>query len=532
MSNFLQQFFSRTTAYVLLALLLTHVLAAVVQHTVWVWIPLGLIGLGTLALSYKRLDLGLAVAFLEIFIGGHGHLFDVDVAGFSVSVRQVIFGAVMLAWAAQVTFVKLKPQFIAHRDWPLAIIASAILLGTVIGFATNDVQAAFDDMNSYLLLAYVLPMISVTWTVERKRLLLQTLAVAAVWISLTTLLYLYGFTHLPGLLSHELYTFVRDARLAEVTLQTSGRGISLLGQQPWYFRVFQQSQAIALIFELVLVAGSLALWREAQEKLPKWLWALHVLGVATIIASLSRSFWLGGIAAFLLILGYLALTRFKVVMIVKRHVQFAVVLVISVVALWLLVAIPLPPRPDLSDSSFYRGPDDSSREVAVSSRWNLLGPMVLEIKQHPLLGSGFGETVTFISDDPRLRAVDPTGAVTAYRFEWGYHDVWLKMGILGLMGYLWFLVTTLTVTLEAVRNRDEQAWLMIGLTAGTLMLYVAHIFSPYLNHPIGLGYLIFTLPFLPWAQSPSSTATAHKTVHAAPFSLAKAKTSVAYKQTG
>jgi hypothetical protein len=28
------------------------------------------------------------------------------------------------------------------------------------------------------------------------------------------------------------------------------------------------------------------------------------------------------------------------------------------------------------------------------------------------------------------------------------------------------------------------------------MLYVTHIFSPYLNHPLGLGFLLFIVPFI------------------------------------
>jgi hypothetical protein len=37
----------------------------------------------------------------------------------------------------------------------------------------------------------------------------------------------------------------------------------------------------------------------------------------------------------------------------------------------------------------------------------------------------------------------------------------------------------------------------VSLFAGLITLYVTHVFSPYLNHPIGLGYLLFLLPFLP-----------------------------------
>lgn len=504
MQDFIQQFFSRKTVGVLSGLLVIHIIAALVQDTVWAWIPLVAIGFGVVVASYKKLEWGLALAFLEIFIGGHGHLFDVDVAGFSLSIREVIFAIVMSVWFIQLLQKRLRPEFIGHRDWPLAVIALAVLIGTVIGFATNDLSAAFDDMNGYLTLLYFFPMISLPWTSEQRRLLLQTLAVAAVWVAGTTIVYLFAFTHLPGKASHELYTFVRDSRLVEVTLQTSS--------YTWYFRVFQQSQAIVAAFELLLLSATLLLWKTKQESLPRGLVALHVLMIATILASLSRSFWMGCAVAFVLLFGVAVVTRPVIKTLIKRHVQLGLMTLCAIIVL--IVAVIVPPRPNLSDSSFYKSQSDNTREVAVSSRWNLLGPMVQEIKANPILGSGFGETVTFISDDPRLRAVNPTGEVTAYRFEWGYHDLWLKMGILGLFGFGWLFVTIMAVTIESIQRRDAQMWLTVGLAAGTVMIFITQIFSPYLNYPLGLGYLIFMLPFLPWTREPAPAAVMEKTAPA------------------
>lgn len=529
MKNFGQQFFDKRLGWVMLGLLLTHLAAALTQASAWSWLPLGAIAIFAAYVSYRKLEWGLALAFLEIFVGGHGHLIDVSVSGFSLSVREVLFGVVMAVWAIQIAQGRVRPKFIAHRDLPLLALGGAVVLATVVGFLQNSPGNAFDDMNGYFTLLYFFPFISITWTNENRRLFLQMFAVAATWVGMTTLVYLYAFTHLPGLASHVLYTFVRDARLAEVTLLTSGRGIQLLGSSPWYFRVFEQSQAISVAFELLLLAATFFLWREPQEKVPKGLWAMHALLIATILASLSRSFWMGSVAAFGLIILLLSLSRPKVVTLIKRHAQLGVTTLVAALTLFVLVAAPLPPRPDLSESSFYKGKDDNTRGVAVSSRWNLLGPMVSEIKAHPLLGSGFGEEVTYISDDPRLRAVDPTGEVTTYRFEWGYHDIWLKMGLLGLFGFGWFFVTVISVAFESVYRRDAQAWITVGLTAGLVMLFVANIFSPYLNHPIGLGYMLFLLPFLPW-EAVRRPDEAVESVPRQTFQLKATAPSVAYKQ--
>lgn len=530
MLDFVRQFYDKRVWWAFAGLLLSHLIAASVQGSAWAWVPLIVIGGGTVILSCYKLEWGLAVAFLELFVGGHGHLIDVDVRGFLVSIREVIFAAVMLAWLMLLFWKRQKPEFVSRRDLPFALLALAVLIAAVKGLSTNELGAAFDDLNGYLTLAYFFPIISLRWEAAQRRLFLQTLAVAAIWISATTLLYLYAFTHLPGLASHELYTFVRDARLAEVTLQTTGPVVDYLGNSPWYFRVFQQAQAIVVAFELLLITATLALWREQRAQMPSIVAALHLLMISTILASLSRSFWIGSIAGFATILGLVCLTRPVITTLIKRHFQLAGLSLAAAFILFVIIAIPIPTRPDLTESSFYKGSDEHTREVAVSSRWNLLPPMLAEIWHDPIFGSGFGETVTFISDDPRLRDMNISGEVTTYRFEWGYHDIWLKMGLPGLLSFSWLLITVLAAGLESVRRRDEHVWIVIGLVAGVMMIFVTHIFSPYLNHPIGLGLIMFSLPFLPFAQRQTLVSESKHTRHLTQVPINTPTAGVAFKR--
>ncbi len=531
MTNFVRQFYDKRMWWVLLATLVMHLVAAFLQHSPWALIPLVGFGIGTLALTVWRLEWGLALALFEIFIGGHGHWLDADVAGFSVSIRMVLFLAVMAGWGILLLQRKVKPLWLQHRDLPIALIALGIAVGALQGFLTNSPRDAFDDMNGFLTLFYFFPMISVRWDPYRRRLLLMTLFAAGIWIALTTLALVYGFTHLPGEASHLMYTFIRDARLTEVTLLTSGRLIEFLGSTPWYFRIFQQSQLVVVILELLFLAATVRLWREKDAQVPIFVWLTHILFCATIIASLSRSFWLGAAAGAGIVTILALLSKISVFTITKRYLATGIAVALAGLMFVLLVALPIPPRPDLSDSSFYKPKDDNTRELAVSSRWNLLNPMLKKIIAEPIIGSGFGETVTYISDDPRLRAIDPTGEVTTYRFEWGYHDLWLKMGILGLFGFGWFLVTTLTVTWEAIRRNDNHLWLMIGFSGGLVALYVVHVFSPYLNHPIGLGFLVFLLPFFPWAEVKSAQAEDILEASATPnMSVVRPTAGIAFKR--
>lgn len=487
----LKQFFDKRMLPVFGGLLGIHILAFFLQHSAFNAIPLAFAFVAVLVLSYRSLPLGLMVAFLEVFVGGHGHLMDVDVLGFSLSIRMVLFAAVMLAYGALLVTRKVRPSFVLSRDLPWLLLFLAIALGGVVGLLTNAKGPAFDDFNSYLSVLYFFPVISVSWSSENRRLLLLTLSTAAVWVSLSTLVTLFAFTHLPGDILRELYVFLRDARLAEITILTAPDLLTaFFPTGAWYFRIFEQSQFVVLAFELLFAAGTLMY--AGREKLPWQVYAVHALMLGTLFASMSRSFYLAMfVSAIVLLIGTLY-AKVPLKMIAIRSILIGFTKVFAILCLWLLVIFPIPFRPDFTETPFYKGGDGADRDVAVSSRWNLLPPMMAEIFASPIIGSGFGEEVTFVTNDPRIRAINPSGEYTTYRFEWGYQDLWLKMGILGLLGFIAYAASI------AYAVKNNFSWISFGLATGVFALFVTHVFSPYLNHPIGLTFMVFVLPFLAW----------------------------------
>ena len=424
----------------------------------------------------------------------------------TLGIRQGIFVAIMLGTLYHIVVKHIRPVFVAERDLPFIFLAIAIVLGTISGFARNSMSAAFDDMNGYATFAYLLPVAMIVWTQEAKRVLLWTFALGATWVATSSMVLLYAFTHLPVQGIWALYGFVRDARLAEVTILSGPAWlVGTLINGPWYFRIFEPAQFTVITFTLVLFG---ALMFVAKEWKTRWMIAIPMtVMLAVDIAGQSRSFWLGLLAATVVLGVMLIAGKTSVKEIIKIKAVGAVTVLVAVLSLWVLVVVPIPPRPDLTNSPYYKGDSDDTRELAVSSRWNLLGPMMTEIGKNPLWGSGFGTPVTFISDDPRIRAMNGTGEWTTYRFEWGYQDIWLKMGVPGLLAFGWYLLTILRVAYRSFVDREETRWLTMSLASGIIALFVAHIFSPYLNHPIGLGFMVFVLPFFVWKNMPLPTMT-------------------------
>ena len=176
--NIQKQFIGKLTWVALVSVIATHFIAIFARGTTFELPILILVGAAVFILSWKKLEYGLYAGFLEIIVGGHGHLLDAELLGLSLSLRMTVFGAVMLVWGIKWLKRDVRPEFLVFRDAPWAVLAVAIFLGTVIGFLRNDASAAFDDMNGYLTIAYLLPLVSIKWDQKKKRQLLQILSLA------------------------------------------------------------------------------------------------------------------------------------------------------------------------------------------------------------------------------------------------------------------------------------------------------------------------------------------------------------------
>ncbi|MFH1767079.1 MAG: O-antigen ligase family protein [Patescibacteria group bacterium] len=505
MNSFTKQFIGPWTWRVIIGALVIHILAFFFRETV-IELPLLLLfGLATVIISYRSLPTGLLIAFTELFTGGHGHLLDSDIFGLSVSLRMIIFAAVMLVWFIKVMKKDISLSFIALRDAPWLLIFVAVVVGTLVGFLRNDFGLVFDDMNGYMTIAYLLPIISINWNQSDRRDLLQVLFGSAAWLTGFTLLLSYLFTHLDGKTLHVLYAFVRDSRLAEITIQVisgessgylNSAALQILGDGGYFYRIFMQSQFFVMIAFLVVATAMFFIWR--NQRMPNLAWLSLGLFLSAIFLSMSRSFLLSlGIVCLVIFILAFFFGKRPLVNISKRSVTAVIIGGLSLLVSILTVVFPLPNNPDITDAAFYSTSEDNDRDLAISSRWSLLGPMMDMIYERPVLGSGFGTEVTYVTDDPRIRDLIPDGILTTYRFEWGYQDIWLKMGILGLAAFAFYAVS-LFWGIRYTAKQHGHAWIVVGLGLGVMALYITHIFSPYLNHPIGLAYMLFIIPFIDW----------------------------------
>jgi len=462
----------------------------------------------TLALAIRRLEWGIYILFGELFVGSRGHLVE---HGF-ISLRLVIFVAVFLGWiiseyqksqpkADPPLAEKINPSTLLRVDgeqgrtiknqkdnekfkifkelpiiyWLLLII---IVWGGIYGYLRgNGLAKVFFDANGYLYLAILPAVVSAIKSRKQIENLLKILAAAIIIIAFKTLILFvwFGFA-LPGVAT--VYHWVIEQGIGEIT--------GLVGSAS---RIFMQSQFYALVGLFIFSICPSPLMGEGNKG-----GRLRILIIAaalfSIIMSLSRSFWLGGAAAAVFLLfAVIFFERENFPRFIRLGLTIILIGVLEIGGIFLLTKLG---GGGFSQAVTSRGLNPA-QESAGSARLLLLPELMNKIAQNPVFGKGFGQELTYKSYLPdRVTPENPDGEITTYAFEWGYLDTWLKIGLLGLLVYLLFIARIFRTGWERLKISNFR-FQNLGLLSGLVALLTLNITTPYLNHPLGIGYIILAL---------------------------------------
>ena len=443
-----------------------------------------------LALAMAMTDLRWLYALLmvEMVIGTHGRLFSAEVFGFPLSLRMVLFGVLLLGWMIHVMRGCSRVLHFrhAHVSAPLLLLLAALVLAATRGLAEGaSPLMVFNDANGYAFLLLVPIGLDLFAGREAFAWLTRPLTGAVAWLAAKSLLMLYLFTHDFGPILKDVFDWQRVLRLGEITLLPGGA-----------VRVFSASDVF--LVPAVFIGAMLA-WSYGRRKILAW----AALAAAAFLLSLSRSFWLGAAVAAAFMLP--VFVRKEIVPFRRIGGFFGTVLVTLALAgggIALVALFPLPERvTDGAAWGAYGGRLTDASDAAVSSRWNQLEPLKQGIAKAPILGSGFGATITYRSDDPRVIGLFPGGVITTGAIEWQYLEIWLKLGLLGLLAVVWLwwrIGLFFWRTIGTARGTDRL--LASGLMLSFLAFIVANIFTPYVNHPLGWGFLALIIIGLHAAQ--------------------------------
>ncbi|MDD5071793.1 MAG: O-antigen ligase family protein [Patescibacteria group bacterium] len=455
-----------------------------------------------LVLSVIKVEYGILILLAELFIGSKGYLFYFESGGTAISIRIALWLIVLAVWLGKflVNWARNKQRpelelgekniyfhyFPPKAGQPLADIISRqrrvslwlilflfIAWGVVNGFLNhNDFGNIFFDFNGWLYFALIFPIYGFAEKKENIRDLGRVFLAAMSWLAVKTFFLLFAFSHDSSGLILELYRWVRTTGVGEITAIQGG-----------FYRIFFQSHIFILLGFFILLAF-FPRWPPKNKKLFIIHYSLFILSLSVILVSFSRSFWVG-LSAGLLFYYLVIIFEEKTKTILKISVVLLATGAAAVVVIFAIVKFPYPsPLGGFDTSSLFSERLSKTDEAAISSRWQLLPPLWAAIKKAPILGTGFGTTVTYQSKDPRILETNVDGQYTTYAFEWGWLDIWLKLGFLGLISYI---VLMAKIAYDGLRAKNR---LGFGLAIGLVVLAAVSFFSPYANHPLGIGYLI------------------------------------------
>lgn len=450
------------------------------------WLALALIGLVVLWLSLKNITWGLLFVIAEWGIGSQGYLFFAPIESSTISLRILLWIIVMAVW-----FSKEITAWISNKQsWQklrgdvlyapqLLVLGFALLIGVAVALYTgNDSGFFFLEAKRWFYIIIWLPLFRAFRTKEDFYRLALVLAAAIFVLALKTFVLIYIFSHSFIPLVYDVYGWMRLYLLGEITRLPNG-----------FARVFMQSQifllpAMITFFGFFIRRLRTSNWKPNRETTIYG--TLTVMTMCVLIASLSRSFWLG-LGGSLLCVGivYYYVRRPKLQFIGRVLLNAFVLSLISALVLFMVVRFPYPDPTAQFDASLLTD-RTNPLEAGAASRWSLLPVMWHEIRKAPLFGYGFGKTITYRTEDPRIVSTTADGLYTTYAFEWGWLDIWLKLGIVGLFAYSWLLSAILRDGLRIMKTKPLRG---VGIMMSVIALAIVHFFTPYLNHPLGFGYL-------------------------------------------
>lgn len=449
--------------------------------------------------SFRFPRYALYIALSELVIGSKsGNLFFWDISGFRFSLRMLLWSILLAHWLI---------NFIHEKSWKHYFNLSARLKKLVIYFSLlfvfifwgvlvafgNDYALIriFSDANAYLYFLLLFPILDYIRKYRENDAsdFFAFISLTGLWAALKTLIILFLFSHQLEGLNSLLYSWIRTSGVGEITQMEGG-----------FYRVFFQSH-------IYIIALSISVFLLLMQKIKRcnyerslilrnkeiflYLLILIIFFAANIV-SMSRSNWVGLIVAAFFIFAYsfygARLRGFLVSL-----VSVLLITAISFALILFLVKFPYP-RPIggfAAGDIFAERASELTDEAGVSSRWNLLPVLLDKIKEAPLIGSGFGASVSYISDDPRVREKNPDGKYTTSAFEWGWLDIWIKLGLFGFLAYLFLVFGLIQEAWKSNKyiSGPDQA-LMVSLAIILLSVSAINFFSPYLNHPLGIGLLL------------------------------------------
>lgn len=410
-----------------------------------------------------------AVILIELILGGLGHLFGLPIRK-GLFVVGILFSLYMIYREK----IKISKNFII----PIVVVIFYAAYGSILGLIKgNSIGDIFSDANTFLGIVYILLLVAYVKDSRKKiESIFKIFINCAVIVALITIgLFFFSRIFLPD--NVRIITKYNDLNRKLQYGLISGLVLSNNYARVYLYNGIFMQLAVALLMIRMLN-------KNIQTKIGDSI-KLSILLVGIYVSN-TRGFWLGTLGVVVLVLMYFLFRRAKQNLSIKLLIIPILVLFIVGFAISKTVVAPqannsnVPVEQetlkDRVDSIVDFENDLSNKVRAVQLRF-----LIEKIKEHPILGSGFGAHIYEYTEYSKENNLP--GAALSSNFELYYVELMFKTGLVGItifFGYMLlnFIKLIKLVFVKKLASQDEQV--LVGWSIGTMSILASSITNPYI----------------------------------------------------
>jgi hypothetical protein len=409
--------------------------------------------LGTIYLLIKKDERGWYIVAAELFLGGSGNFLSLS----SISLRTCLAIASLIIFF--ITHIKQIPEIVKNNKYVvvlLSVLYFIVLSAAVRGYIFHhSLQFIIADTIPYLFFLYYFPLKELFSSPTFKSFAKTLLAATLVSNICFTLVTFFGYAFNVFTLQDSYYHWFRDVANGKITD---------LGSH--FFRIVL-NEHLLLIPLLILLLHQLIHNKKVQLYSRKILVTLYISCLAILAVNITR--------IYILALGFGLIALFSKTKI-KQWLLYSAATIGIFFTLFTFFHLIASRGQSFGWELFglrIQSIAKPTTEESALSRMLLLKPISVEIKKHPLLGSGLGDTITVYS--PVEKHI-----ITTNQFDWGYLELlpdWLATAA---------RLNPVTYTVLLVRE------MMTGVTEGVSTILSIGVIAIFVAVMVGLASYVFT----------------------------------------
>lgn len=414
------------------------------------------------------------IIIYELVLGGSGR---VIMLGSYITMRYFLFFISMLYYLLvilrdifvdKLSFKALLKKRMNHTLWYLTLFfvlfLFAIFNGYRNGYALSDI---FESSKGFLYILMIFPFSLFVDSKEKAKKLVRAFVNSTVILAVITFIVFIVFG-----LNHDSFNFFN------VFLEKWSYGyIALRNGFPAVFMKTSPYMAIALIYELNMYING------TEKKNKRKMFNIFIL-IEGIICTMSMGIWIATSVGFVLVIFISIINRKNIKTTGGRSIIIELLPMIIIVAITQVIfnlffnnfiVSVIDNRIDSADISYVV---KSDQLIKLTSVW----------LENILFGKGYGIRIFFDLGDFRSESM--------IHFELFWNQLLVNMGLVGFAAYMLVIFEPVLVFFRGMvkkRYHNEDMIFVLTLCIGIFMLCIISSVNPFMNNPIGIGYLALFL---------------------------------------